>query len=71
MQFEALQHLVQLLPAPNRDTLWALLNFLAVVALNANDQTDVTGNVQFFMTLSEFYFFKTRIHIIVVLKVNG
>ncbi|XP_076060802.1 uncharacterized protein LOC143036847 isoform X2 [Oratosquilla oratoria] len=37
LQFEALQHLVQLLPAPNRDTLHALLTFLASVAEHAQD----------------------------------
>jgi len=44
LQFEALQHLIQLLPVPNRDTLWALLNFLVTVAHNAGDYKDETGN---------------------------
>ncbi|XP_069704355.1 uncharacterized protein [Periplaneta americana] len=43
LQFEALQHLVQLLPVPNRDTLWALLNFLVNVARNSEDHKDETG----------------------------
>ncbi|XP_025835981.1 uncharacterized protein LOC108739746 isoform X2 [Agrilus planipennis] len=43
LQFEALQHLIQLLPTPNRDTLWALLIFLADVARHSNDQTDPSG----------------------------
>jgi hypothetical protein len=46
LQFEALQHLIQLLPVPNRDTLWALLNFLVTVARNAGDYKDETGNVK-------------------------
>ena len=36
LQLEALQYLVQLLPAANRDTLHSLLNFLTVVAENAS-----------------------------------
>ncbi|XP_017754753.1 PREDICTED: uncharacterized protein LOC108546956 [Eufriesea mexicana] len=43
LQQEALQHLVQLLPTPNRETLWALLNFLSVVAANSEDQKSETG----------------------------
>ncbi|XP_063911660.1 rho GTPase-activating protein 6-like isoform X3 [Zophobas morio] len=43
LQFEALQHLIQLLPAANRDTLYALLSFLAMVAQNATDVTDEAG----------------------------
>ncbi|XP_066593219.1 uncharacterized protein RhoGAP102A [Prorops nasuta] len=43
LQQEALQHLVQLLPTPNRETLWALLNFLSEVAANSEDQKDETG----------------------------
>nr|CAD7194282.1 unnamed protein product [Timema douglasi] len=43
LQFEALQHLIQLLPAANRDTLWALLNFLYIVARNSTDHTDEKG----------------------------
>nr|CAD7439068.1 unnamed protein product [Timema bartmani] len=43
LQFEALQHLIQLLPAANRDTLWALLNFLYIVARNSADHTDEKG----------------------------
>ncbi|XP_021919364.1 uncharacterized protein LOC110829683 isoform X2 [Zootermopsis nevadensis] len=45
LQFEALQHLIQLLPVPNRDTLWALLNFLVTVARNAGDYKDETGEL--------------------------
>ncbi|RLU24384.1 hypothetical protein DMN91_002472 [Ooceraea biroi] len=43
LQQEALQHLIQLLPTPNRETLWALLNFLIVVAANSEDQKTETG----------------------------
>lgn len=43
LQQEALQHLIQLLPTPNRETLWALLNFLRMVAANSEDQKDQTG----------------------------
>ncbi|XP_063231883.1 rho GTPase-activating protein 6-like [Bacillus rossius redtenbacheri] len=43
LQLEALQHLVQQLPVPNRDTLWALLTFLSKVALHAGDYTDERG----------------------------
>ena len=43
LQFEALQHLIQLLPVANRDTLWALLNFLVNVARNSDDQKDESG----------------------------
>lgn len=43
LQFEALQHLVQLLPPANRDTLWALLSFLFMVAKHSSDVTDASG----------------------------
>jgi RhoGAP domain len=43
LQLEALCHLVQLLPAANRDTLSTLLTFLNVVSQNAGDRKDVTG----------------------------
>ncbi|XP_011870512.1 PREDICTED: uncharacterized protein LOC105563497 [Vollenhovia emeryi] len=43
LQQEALQHLIQLLPTPNRETLWALLNFLSVVAANSEDEKSETG----------------------------
>lgn len=43
LQQEALQHLIQLLPTPNRETLWALLNFLSIVAANSEDQKTETG----------------------------
>ncbi|XP_065158783.1 uncharacterized protein RhoGAP102A [Atheta coriaria] len=43
LQLEALQHLVQLLPAVNRDTLAALLNFLVKVAKYSNDQSNALG----------------------------
>ncbi|XP_076675736.1 rho GTPase activating protein at 102A isoform X2 [Andrena cerasifolii] len=43
LQQEALQHLIQLLPTPNRETLWALLNFLSVVAANSEDQKNENG----------------------------
>ncbi|XP_066146671.1 uncharacterized protein RhoGAP102A [Euwallacea fornicatus] len=43
LQLEALQHLVQLLPPSNRDTLYVLLSFLAIVAKNANDGKNALG----------------------------
>ncbi|XP_044578820.1 uncharacterized protein LOC123261303 [Cotesia glomerata] len=43
LQQEALQHLIQLLPTPNRETLWALLTFLTEVAANSEDVRDETG----------------------------
>ncbi|XP_034935708.1 uncharacterized protein [Chelonus insularis] len=43
LQQEALQHLIQLLPTPNRETLWALLNFLSEVAANSDDVRTETG----------------------------
>ncbi|XP_043261906.1 uncharacterized protein LOC122402841 [Colletes gigas] len=43
LQQEALQHLIQLLPTPNRETLWALLSFLSVVAANSDDRKTDTG----------------------------
>ncbi|XP_050298074.1 uncharacterized protein LOC126737287 [Anthonomus grandis grandis] len=43
LQLEAIQHLVQLLPAANRDTLYSLLCFLAHVAKNANDTKSALG----------------------------
>uniref|UniRef100_A0A6P7GCF2 Unconventional myosin-IXa-like n=1 Tax=Diabrotica virgifera virgifera TaxID=50390 RepID=A0A6P7GCF2_DIAVI len=45
LQLEALQHLVQLLPSANRDTLYALLSFLAVVAKYADDSQNDSGEV--------------------------
>lgn len=47
LQFEALQHLIQILPSANRDTLHALLNFLALVAHNSSDTTDELGELVF------------------------
>lgn len=44
LQSEALQHLLQLLPVPNRDTLWVLLSFLAQVAKNSEDHKDNAGS---------------------------
>lgn len=38
-----LQHIIQLLPLINRDTLYVLLQFLGLVAENAEDRTDETG----------------------------
>ncbi|XP_057319246.1 uncharacterized protein LOC130663795 [Microplitis mediator] len=43
LQQEALQHLIQLLPTANRETLWALLNFLTEVASNSEDVRDEIG----------------------------
>ncbi|XP_044748073.1 uncharacterized protein LOC123309170 [Coccinella septempunctata] len=45
LQFEALQHLIQILPSANRDTLHALLNFLSLVAQNSTDTTDELGEL--------------------------
>ncbi|XP_056640965.1 uncharacterized protein LOC130447933 [Diorhabda sublineata] len=45
LQLEALQHLVQLLPSVNRDTLYALLSFLAVVAKYADDSKNESGEI--------------------------
>lgn len=44
LQQEALQHLIQLLPTPNRETLYALLGFLSEVAANSEDWPDGPGN---------------------------
>ncbi|CAH1388887.1 unnamed protein product, partial [Nezara viridula] len=46
LQHEALQHLLQLLPVANRDTLLVLLSFLSLVANHADDQKDSSGQVQ-------------------------
>ncbi|XP_014248781.1 uncharacterized protein LOC106666238 isoform X2 [Cimex lectularius] len=43
LQHEALQHLVQLLPVANRDTLYSLLSFLALVAGNCDDHRNNEG----------------------------
>ncbi|XP_030761287.1 uncharacterized protein LOC115886333 isoform X2 [Sitophilus oryzae] len=43
LQFEALQHLIQLLPPTNRDTLYALLSFLANVSKYCNDTKNALG----------------------------
>ncbi|KAK0175806.1 hypothetical protein PV328_000009 [Microctonus aethiopoides] len=43
LQQEALQHLIQLLPTPNRETLWVLLNFLTEVAANSEDVKTESG----------------------------
>ncbi|XP_047112193.1 uncharacterized protein LOC124788950 [Schistocerca piceifrons] len=43
LQYEALQHLIQLLPVANRDTLWSLVSFLANVARHAPDTQDASG----------------------------
>lgn len=42
-QVLALQRLMQLLPAVNRDTLFVLLHFLGLVAENADDKTTPDG----------------------------
>ncbi|XP_043215762.1 uncharacterized protein LOC122378590 [Amphibalanus amphitrite] len=42
-QFDCLQHLIQLLAVPNRDTLWALLCFLKKVADCAADRRTPAG----------------------------
>ena len=38
-----LQHIIQLLPLINRDTLYVLLQFLGLVAENAEDRSDDAG----------------------------
>ncbi|XP_060531686.1 uncharacterized protein LOC132705231 [Cylas formicarius] len=43
LQTEALQHLVHLLPPANRDTLYALLSFLATVARHSDDGKNDLG----------------------------
>ena len=43
-RLRALQLLVYLLPTANRDTLFALLDFLNKVAINAFDTVDEDGN---------------------------
>ncbi|KAK4290133.1 hypothetical protein Pmani_036952 [Petrolisthes manimaculis] len=43
LQFEALQHLVQLMPSANRDTLYSLLIFLATVADRSEDAIAPSG----------------------------
>lgn len=43
LQQEALQHLLQLLPIANRDTLFALLTFLSLVANHSDDKKDSSG----------------------------
>jgi hypothetical protein len=44
-QLEAVQHLVQLLPAANRDTLASLLKFFAKVVANAGETRSVSGEM--------------------------
>ncbi|KAK3100288.1 hypothetical protein FSP39_017710 [Pinctada imbricata] len=44
-QVEAMQFLVDLLPVPNRDTLWSLLHFLSIVDEHSKDSIDVNGEV--------------------------
>ncbi|XP_011503034.1 PREDICTED: uncharacterized protein LOC105366327 [Ceratosolen solmsi marchali] len=43
LQQEALQHLIQLLPTPNRETLYVLLNFLSEVVANSEDRKGDDG----------------------------
>lgn len=43
-QIKALQYLLSLLPVPNRDTLWALLEFLSRVVEHSTDALDADGN---------------------------
>ena len=42
-QIIQLQHIIQLLPLINRDTLYVLLQFLGLVAEHAEDRTDDSG----------------------------
>lgn len=46
LQLEAISHLVKLLPPAHRDTLYALLKFLAHVASCSDDVTSSDGSVQ-------------------------
>ena len=58
LQLEAVQHLIQLLPVPNRDTLAAILQFFARVVDNASDTRSKTGmsyESYFKSTLSSTY----------------
>ncbi|CAL1546217.1 unnamed protein product [Lymnaea stagnalis] len=41
----AVRHLISMLPVANRDTLWALLRFLATVSQHATDVTDEKGEI--------------------------
>ena len=43
LQIESIQHLLQLLPAVHRDTLWHLLRVLVSVANNSKDHKDTKG----------------------------
>lgn len=43
-RLEAVNLLVALLPASNRDTLWALLTFLNLVSKHSTDSLDEHGN---------------------------
>lgn len=45
LQLEAIQHLVQLLPVSNRDTLAALLKFFANVVANSSETRSKTGEL--------------------------
>ena len=46
-QIIQLQHIIQLLPLINRDTLYVLLQFLGLVAEHAEDRTDESGRKNF------------------------
>ena len=46
-QIIQLQHIIQLLPLINRDTLYVLLQFLGLVAEHAEDRTDDSGRTNF------------------------
>ena len=56
-QIIQLQHIIQLLPLINRDTLYVLLQFLGLVAEHAEDRTDESGRTKYVFSMSQFYFY--------------
>lgn len=48
-RLEALGYLVSLLPVSNRDTLWALLNFLSTVDQHSTDKVGEDGQTVSFI----------------------
>ena len=55
-QIIQLQHIIQLLPLINRDTLYVLLQFLGLVAEHAEDRTDESGRTKSVFSMSQSYF---------------
>lgn len=53
-QISHLQHIIQLLPLINRDTLYVLLQFLGLVAENAEDKIDESGEKGMIAAGSQF-----------------